>query len=187
MKLSQWAKKNSLTYTAAYRQFKKGLIPKAYQLVTGTIVVPDEKPKVKGKTAVYARVSSSDQRKDLDRQADRLVQYCNVNGWGVDVIYKEVASGLNDKRKRLVLMLEDKSVTRIVVEHKDRLSRFGVNYIEVLLKNEDRELVIVNSVNGDEEDLMQDFISLITSFCARIYGSRRSKRKTAQIVEQLRD
>jgi len=187
MKLSEWAKKNSLTYTAAYRQFKKGLIPNAYQLPAGTIVVPDGKPKVKPKTAVYARVSSSAQRKDLDRQVDRLVHYCNANGWGVDAIYKEVASGLNDKRKRLAAMLEDESITRIVVEHKDRLSRFGVNYIDVLLAKQDRELVIVNSVNGDEEDLMQDFISLITSFCARIYGSRRSKRKTEKILEQLAD
>lgn len=185
MKLSEWAKKNSLTYTAAYRQFKKGLIPTAYQLPTGTIVVPDEKPKVKPKTAVYARVSSSAQRKDLDRQVERLVHYCNANGWGVDAVYKEVASGLNDKRKRLVALLEDKTITRIVVEHKDRLSRFGVNYIEVLLANQNRELVIVNVVHSDEEDLMQDFVSIITSFCAKIYGSRRSKRKTAKILEQL--
>jgi len=75
-------------------------------------------------------------------------------------------------------LLLDKSINRVVVEHADRLTRFGLNYIIKLYPG---EIVIINEVIEDEKDLMQDFVSLVTSFCARLYGKRRSKRKTKQL------
>ncbi|RLI97316.1 MAG: IS607 family transposase, partial [Candidatus Aenigmatarchaeota archaeon] len=100
---------------------------------------------------------------------------------------KEVGSGLSDNRKKLLKILSDGKVTRLVVEHKDRLARFGVRFIEILCKHIGCDLVIVNTSETDKEDLIQDFISVITSFCARIYGQRRSRRKTEQLIKELRN
>lgn len=186
MKLSKWAKKQGIGYQAAWNQFKKGKIKGAYQLETGTIIVPDAIIDERGKkVAVYARVSSADQKEDLGRQEQRLVSYCNASGWEVSQVVSEIASGLNDKRPKLQKILSDRSITTIVVEHKDRLARFGLNYIELLLKMDNREVIVINNVKTDEADLMQDFISIITSFTARLYGNRRSKRKTEKIIEEL--
>ena len=97
-------------------------------------------------------------------------------------IEEECASGLNDKRPKLLKLLKDENITKIVVEHKDRLSRFGVNYITELWAG---EIVVINEVTEDEKDLMQDFISLVTSFTARLYGQRRSKRNTEKLIKEL--
>jgi putative resolvase len=71
------------------------------------------------------------------------------------------------------------------VEHKDRLARFGVKYIELLCHHIDCELIIINKQANNKEDLVQDFVSVITSFCARIYGPRRNKRRTEQLIKEL--
>ena len=75
----------------------------------------------------------------------------------------------------------------LLVEHKDRLTRFGFNYIDILLKTHNKKLEVINLADNDKEDLIQDFTSIITSFCARIYGQRRSKRKTEQLIKELND
>jgi predicted site-specific integrase-resolvase len=92
---------------------------------------------------------------------------------------------LNDNRKKLQRILNDRSVGLIIVEHKDRLTRFSFNYIQTLLNLDDRHIEIVNEVDTDKQDLIQDFVSVITSFCARLYGQRRTKRKTEELIEQL--
>lgn len=186
MRLSKWAKINGLKYDTAWRQYKKGLIDGAYQLKTGTIIVPDEVVAKPMKVAVYARVSSSGQKKDLERQAERVILFCNAKGWSVDVVQKEIASGLNDQRKKLNKLLTDTSITHIVIEHKDRLTRFGFNYIKSLMELSDRRVVVINNVEGSKKDLMDDFVSIVTSFCARIYGNRRSARKKEQILEVIK-
>ncbi len=187
MKLSQWSKQQGLSYQTAWNYFKAGKIDGAYQTHTGTIIIPNSVVDKGSKTVIYARVSSSDQRKDLDRQVERLTNYCNAKGWKVDKAYTEIASGLNDKRSQLTKVLADKSISRIVVDHKDRFARFGIAYIELLLQLDNRELLVVNKVKGDENELMQDFVSIITSFVARLYGQGRSKRKTEQILKQLKE
>ncbi len=73
----------------------------------------------------------------------------------------------------------------IVVEHKDRLTRFGFNYIKILLDKSGKTVEVVNEAEDGKQDLMQDFVSIITSFCARLYGLRRSKRKTEQLIKEL--
>jgi predicted site-specific integrase-resolvase len=72
-----------------------------------------------------------------------------------------------------------------VIEHKDRASRFGFNYLDKLLAMQDRRIEVINLADNDKEDLVQDFVSIITSFCARIYGQRRSKRKTERLIAEL--
>lgn len=183
MKLSEYAKQNSISYQTAWLHYKQGLIPNARQLPTGTVVIDEDTNLNKmDYTIVYARVSSSENKNNLESQAERLTQYCIANGWTVDEVVKECASGLNDERPRLTKILKERKVTRLVIEHKDRLTRFGFNYIKVLLN--DCDIIVVNKCE-DNQDLFEDFVSLVTSFCARIYGKRRTKRKTEQIINAL--
>lgn len=183
MKLSTYAKKLGIQYKTAWLHFEKGLIPGAYKLKTGTIIVPEEGAEsALEKTAVYARVSSSENKDNLKSQAKRVQSFCAAKGWTVTSSVEEVGSGLNDTRPKLEKLLLDKSITRIVVEHKDRLTRFGFNYLKKLWHG---EIVVINEVEEDEKDLMQDFVSIITSFTARLYGRRRSKRVTEKLIEKL--
>ena len=184
MKLSEYAKVNSISYRTAWRHYKEGLIPNARKLPSGSIIVDVDKSRdVKPEhTVIYARVSSTENKTNLDSQAKRLEQFCTANGWIINEVVKECASGLNDKRPKLIKILTERKVTRLVVEHKDRLTRFGFNYIKVLLP--DCKIVVVNETE-DKEDLFEDFVSLVTSFCARIYGQRRSRRKTEELIRQL--
>lgn len=189
IKLSHWAKLNCYSYRGAFVLFQKGGIPGSKQLPSGAIVVEidDEsqyqQPAKPEYNVVYARVSSSENKSNLESQATRVSDFCTANGWIVHSVVKECASGLNDNRPKLLKILRDKKATRIIVEHKDRLTRFGFNYINVLLDN--CEIVVINQVAKDQEDLMQDFVSLVTSFCARLYGTRRTKRNTEVLIKQL--
>lgn len=192
MKLPEYAKRIGVTRFTAHKWFHEGKIPGAYQLPSGLIYVPDsifdaEKPKSKELTVVYARVSSSEQRKtNLETQAERLTQFAIANGWVVDKVIKEVGSGLNDERKKLTdLLRSDIKIDRIIVEHKDRLTRFGFNYLQILADKLDFEIVVVNPTMIDHDDLMQDFASIITSFCARLYSRRRAKRQTEKLIQSL--
>lgn len=192
MKLPEYAKRIGVTRFTAHKWFHEGKIPGAYQLPSGLIYVPDsifdtEKPKPKGLTVIYSRVSSSEQRKtNLETQAERLTQFAISNGWVVDKVIKEVGSGLNDDRKKLTdLLRSDVKIDRIIVEHKDRLTRFGFNYLQILADKLGFEIIVVNPTMTDHEDLMQDFVSIITSFCARLYSRRRAKRQTEKLIQSL--
>lgn len=186
MKLSSYAKKIGISYNAAWRMWKRGQLP-GYQLPTGTVIVdPPELRTTPGQTvAIYARVSNSENKDNLERQAERLVTWCNAQGWSVGKIVKECGSGINDQRPKFLALLSDPKIGRIVVEHKDRASRFGMGYIQTLLAMQQRELVVVNTADTAEDDLMGDFVAIITSFCARLYGRRRAKRKTEQVLAAL--
>lgn len=187
MKLSKWSKKLGISYQTAWNLYKQGKVPGAYQLLSGTIIVPDEtinnqKPEY---VVTYSRVSSAENKSNLERQSKRLVDFCNANGWQVYQEIKEIGSGLNDNRPKLIKILESGKPSKLVVEHKDRLTRFGFRFIEIVCKKICCEIIIVNNIENDRDDLMQDFVSIITSFCARLYGLRRSKRKTEQIIKDL--
>ena len=134
---------------------------------------------------IYTRVSSSENKTNLESQTTRLINYCNAKGYKVDKIISEIASGLNDKRPKLGKLLKEQNFSKLVVEHKDRLTRFGFNYLEILLKTNSIEIEVVNPTLDTKEDLIQDFVSIITSFCARIYGQRRSKRATEILINTL--
>ena len=189
MKLSEYAKRNNITYRTAQRHWYNGLL-NGKQLATGTIVIfeDDEKKIVKPKElqiATYARVSSTQNKDNLDKQQDRLINYANAKGYQTKFNIKEIGSGLNDSRPLLLKLLNDKEIDIILVEHKDRLTRFGFKYIETLMEMQGRKIEVINNINEDKDDLIQDFISIITSFCARIYGQRRSKRCTEKLIKEL--
>jgi len=187
MKLSKYAQKLGVSYRTCWRLWKAGKLD-AYQLPTGTIIVKEEiKDKLPDKVCIYARVSSSENKDNLKRQGERLKQYAIARGYRIYKIIEEIGSGVNDNRKKLSQLLSDKNYNKIVVEHKDRLTRFGFNYIQILFNQLGKEIEVVNEATNDKEDLRQDFISIITSFCARLYGLRRSKRKTEKIIKELKN
>lgn len=186
MKLSQYAKQQGISYRTALRWFKAGTV-KGYQAASGTIIVTtDEQPVLQTyKVAIYARVSSTENKSNLESQAERLIAYCTAKGYQVAKVVKEIGSGVNDSRPKFLSLLEDQSINLIVVEHKDRGTRFGFRYIETLLRGQGRGIEVVNQAENGTEDLLSDLISIIYSFCARLYGQRRAKRKTEKIVAEL--
>jgi putative resolvase len=190
MKLSAYARQQGISYQTAWRMWQRGELP-AHQLPSGTVIVdvPATPPAVRPqKVAVYARVASvasAENRQHLDRQAERVAAFCAAKGWQVAKMVKECGSGVNDQRPQFLALLADTSISHIVVEHKDRCSRFGVAYIQTLLATQGRELVIVNEAEESREELPQDFVAIITSFCTRLYGRRRASRKKAQLLAAL--
>jgi predicted site-specific integrase-resolvase len=183
MKLSVWAKKQCVCYRTAFQWFKDGKIKNSFQTESGSIFVEDDVKNVNVQNnCIYARVSNQSRKSELEFQVDRLNQFCSANGIVVHKIYKEVASGMNDKRKELAKMLNS-NPTKIIVENKDRLTRFGFNYLELLLNKNQQEIVVVNRAMEDKQDLLQDLTSVIYSFCARIYGLRRVKNKLDKIKD----
>ena len=187
MKLSTYAKKLGISYRTAWEWFKEGKVKGAYKTESGTIIVPEEKLPKGEYVIIYARVSSSENKSNLNSQAERLVNYAIAKGYQINEVVKEIGSGVNDNRRKLQRILSGGKATTIVVEHKDRLTRFGYNYLDTLLSQRGCKIEVVNLSNEDKEDLMQDLISIITSFCARYYGLRRSKRKTEKIIKELKD
>ncbi|HEY4032412.1 MAG TPA: IS607 family transposase [Ktedonobacteraceae bacterium] len=181
MKLSQYAKKMGISYKTAWRWYRAGQLD-AYQTSTGTVIVRDsqeEKPTT-GRVALYARVSSADQKTDLGCQLERLREYALAHGYQVAKEVSEIASGLNDHRPKLTKLLGDTSIGIIVIEHRDRLTRFGFNYIDQLLAVQGRTLEVIFPSDTDN-DLVDDFVALITSLAARIYGRSNSKRRAEQV------
>ena len=146
------------------------------------------------KTIAYARVSSHDQRADLERQKQVLELFCSKNGWTFDII-SDLGSGMNYQKKGLKKLLDaiiDDGVGRLVLTHKDRLLRFGAELVFAICEVKGVEVVIINK--GDdttfEEDLATDVLEIITVFSARLYGSRSKKNKklldgVAKVVEDV--
>lgn len=186
IKLSEYAKKHGCTTRTAWTHFKKGLIEGAYQLPSGRIVIPDSYEVKQGTyVVVYSRVSSSENKTNLDAQAKRLLDFCAAKGLTVTEDVREIGSGLNDSRPKLLKILASRKATHLIVEHKDRLARFGEPYIRECCKGFGCKLEIINESSSNREDLMSDFVSVVTSFCARLYGQRRNKRRTEKLIQEL--
>jgi putative resolvase len=186
MKLSEWAKKQGVSYRTAWRWFKAGILPvPVKQLSNGTILLSDL-DKALLSVAIYARVSSSDQKTDLDRQVSRLVTFANEKGLSVSKTVTEIGSGLNGHRPKLIKLLADKSIGIILIEHRDRLMRFGAEYVESALAAEGRRLLVADQ--GElNDDLVRDMIEVLTSFCARLYGKRSAKNKAKKALEAIQN
>lgn len=133
------------------------------------------------KTIAYARVSSHDQKADLERQKQILEIYCSANGWTFEIV-SDLGSGMNYRKKGLRKLLSsiiDGEVGRLVVVHKDRLLRFGAELVFSICEAKSVEIVIINKGEDAsfEEDLAKDLLEIITVFSARLYGSRSEKNK----------
>ena len=182
MKLSVWAKESGLTYKTAWRMWRDGTLPiPAEQLATGTVLVhPPQAPAVEA-VALYARVSSADQKSDLERQLGRLAEYASREKLTVVRSVSEIGSGLDGHRAKVMRLLADPSVHTVVVEHRDRLARFGSEYIEAAMAASGRKLVVADQTEM-KDDLEQDMVDILTSFCARLYGRRAAKNRAAKAL-----
>ena len=181
MKLSTWAKQQGIKYETAWKWFRKGILPvPARQMPTGTILV-DAPVVLGGQVAVYARVSSHDQKSDLEAQVGRLAQWATANNLSPSLTVAEIGSGLNGHRRGLMRLLGNPAVTTIVVEHRDRLMRFGSEYVEASLAGRGAKLVVVDS-SEVKDDLVADMIAVLTSFCARLYGRRAATNRAKKML-----
>ncbi len=157
-------------------------------MATGTILVYEEAhgTKTRSEAAIYARVSSHDQKEDLERQVSRLKDYAAASGLRVKAVVEEIGSGLDGHRRKLLKLLGDPAVGTILVEHRDRLSRFGVEFIEAALLSQGRSILVADDTE-EMADIWQDFIDVVTSMCARIYGRRGARNRAKKAVEAVGD
>jgi putative resolvase len=184
VKLSVWAKENGVSYRAALNWFHAGTLPvPARQLATGTILV-DPPAKSSGTVVVYCWVGSPDQKADLERQAGRVLTMCSERGIRIDRTVTEIGSGLNGRRTELRKLLGDPTVATIVVEHRDRLARFGVEYLEAALAAHGRTVVVLDETES-ADDLARDLTEVLTCICARLYGEGSAARRAASAVAAI--
>jgi putative resolvase len=186
MKLAAWARANGVHPQTAYRWFRQGTMPvPARRLPSGTILVQvpasDHDGGLDQRAVLYARVSAHDQRGELDRQVTRLSGWATAQGVTVAEVVTEVGSGVNGRRPKLRRVLADPRAAMIVVEHRDRLARFGVEQLEAALSAQGRRLVVVDP-GQTSDDLVGDMVEVLTSFCARLYGRRGARNRALRAV-----
>ena len=190
IKVSEYAEIKGIHYRTAQRHFNEGLI-EGYRNTHGRIFLKNplykkEETDEKNDKAVilYARVSSSTNKKSLDGQIERMRLYAVAKGYNIVGEYKELASGLNDNRLLLNKIFNRDDYSILLVEHKDRLTRFGFNYLVKLFAKLNIKVEVINQVENKDQEIIDDFVSIITSFCGKIYGSKR-KAKTEKIIKEL--
>lgn len=140
-------------------------------------------------TIAYARVSSHDQKADLDRQAKVLEMYCAAQGWQYELI-RDLGSGMNYRKKGLVMLIDrivEGQVGRLVLTHKDRLLRFGAELIFSICEAKSVEVVVINQGDDQsfEEELASDVLEIVTVFSARMYGA--CSRKNQKLIDGVRE
>ncbi|GAA3115379.1 IS607-like element IS1602 family transposase [Planomonospora alba] len=143
---------------------------------TGRYHVLEQQATAEGRTVAYCRISSADQKADLERQAGRVVTAATGMGLAVADVVSEVGSGLNGRRPKPARLLRGPSVTTIVVEHRDRLARSGVEHLTAALDATGRRIVVIDDTEVDD-DLVRDMTEILTSFCARLYGRHSASRR----------
>ena len=189
MRVREWAEREGLNEQTVWKWCREGKMPVPVEKTqTGVWLVQDPKYEVPpeapapGRTVCYARVSSGDQRADLQRQADRLRAFAVSMGAEEPEVVSEVGSGMSDRRRKLSRLLADPSVTTIVVEHRDRLARMNAGLIESALAAQGRRVIVVDDAKLDD-DLVRDMTEVLTSFCARLYGRRAARHRAERALE----
>lgn len=191
IKLSKYAKDNGISYLTAYRYFMNGDL-KGIQMPSGTILI-DIEDEIKinnvvtnNRVVLYARVSSSENKDNLQSQLERLRLYAIAKGYNIVNEVMEVGSGLNDNRKKLTdILTKSNEWDKIIVEHKDRFARFGLNYIKLLLKKDNKEIEIINDVMNEKEDIHNDFIFTISYFTSKLNNLKLRKMNIKLIIDNI--
>lgn len=184
MNLTEWARAQGIHPTTAYRWFREGTLPvPAVRINSRSVLIAPDAVLAKsvGGVGLYARVSSHDQKADLDRQVARLSVWAAQAGLPVVRIESEVGSGMNGSRPKIRRLLADPTVTVVVVEHRDRLGRMNTEMVEAALSAHGRRLVVTD--DGEvTDDLVRDMVEVLTSFCARLYGRRSARNRALKAV-----
>lgn len=137
----------------------------------------------------YARVSSHTQKDDLERQIKLIENYAKERGWEVEIL-KDIGSGLKEDRrnfKKLLKMVINREVSKVVIEYPDRLTRFGFKILEEFFKSYGTEVVVINrEEKSPQEELIEDLITIISHFAGKLYGMRSHKyKKVVEGAKQL--
>jgi len=142
------------------------------------------------KVVIYARVSSRDQKEDLERQIEYLKSYCSSRGYRMAKILTDISSSLNENRKglkQLFKLVEDGKITKVVITYKDRLTRFGFKYLEQYFNSHGVEIEVLfdDEEKTPEKELVEDLLAIATSFAGKLYGMRSHKKK--RLVEAVKN
>lgn len=186
VKLTEWARAQGVHPQTAYRWFREGTLPVPAQRVGPRMILVNVEanaaPKVVGGVGLYARVSSRDQKADLERQVARLSAWAAGAGHRVVRVEAETGSGMNGARSKARRLLADPEVTTVVVEHRDRLGRMNTELVEAALEASGRRLAVLDD-REVEDDLVRDMMEVLTSFCARLYGRRSAKNRAHKALQ----
>ena len=193
MLVREWAEREGLHPQTVWKWCREGTMPvPVEQTPTGAWLIHDPKyetmqPRAAGtRTVCYARVSSSDQKNDLQQQVERLKAFAFSIGVDAPEIVTEIGSGANGtRRKKLNKLLADPTVGTIIVEHRDRFARMNMTLVESALQAQGRRVIVVDDTERDD-DLVHDMAEVLTSFCARLYGKRAAKRRAEKALEAMR-
>jgi putative resolvase len=180
MKLSQWAKEQGLTYKGAWRMWKAGQLPVPARAASHRHH-PRQGKQGPGSCGRTLRPSFFVGAK---KRFGRLVVYAHQHKVTIVEAVSEVGSGLNGHRPKLLQLLAHPQIQTILVEHRDRLMRFGAEYVEAALAAQGRKLMVMDS-SEVKDDLVQDRIEVLTSFCARLYGRRSARNKAKKAVQAM--
>ncbi len=180
MTVRRWIKEGKIN---AHRIGKEYRVPESevLRLLEGKLL---------DKVVIYARVSSRDQKEDLERQVEYLKNYCSTKGYHVTKIITDISSGLNENRKglkQLFKLVENGEVTRVIITYKDRLTRFGFKYLEQYFNSHGVEIEVIfdDEEKTPEKELVEDLLSVVTSFAGKLYGARSHKKK--RLVEAVKN
>ncbi len=184
MNLTEWAHAQGIHVTTAYRWYREGNLPVPARKVGRLILVSPETAgpaAPKDGVGLYARVSSHDQKADLERQVARLSAWAVQAGLPVVRVESEVGSGVNGSRAKVRRLLADPAAAVVVVEHRDRLGRMNTELVEAALSAHNRRLVVLD---GSEvtDDLVRDMVEVLTSFCAGLYGRRSARNRALKAI-----
>ena len=211
IRLTDWGRQYGLDPQSTWRMLNEGRLPAHLEVERigrlWYVILPDEAPALL--MVGYARVSSHEQKEQLEPQANRLWAYAGQNDIALDRVVSEVASGLNDRRPKLRRLLSDPKrkveasglndrrpklrrllsdpkVGAILVEHRDRLARFGVDMVEAMLEARGGRLLVVK-VKEVEDDLVRDMTEILTCFCARLYGRRSAANRARRAISIVQE
>ena len=192
MRAKEWAALEGLNEQTVWKWCREGLMPVPVEKVGGLWFVHDPKyeappvPTAGSRTVCYSRVSSPDQKNDLQRQADRLKAFAiNLGATNIETV-TEVGSGVSDNRRKLNKVLADPTVGTIIVEHRDRLASVNAGLVETALKAQGRRLIVVDDSEPDD-DLEADMTEVLAAFCARLYGRQAARRKAKAALKAMRN
>ena len=191
IKLEDAAKALGICYRHAQRLSYSGKIPTIIP-DTGRRYVPSswlsaqtgETLSTGCRCAIYSRESSSENKAALHSQTDGLRRYAQAKGWQIVRVVEEFGSGVNDQRKKLSALLRSRDYDVLLVEHKDRLTRFGFSWFETICPF---RIEVVNQAEDKTSDLMHDLVAILTSFSARLYGQRRGRKKTEAAIKAIQE
>lgn len=194
MLVKEWAEREHLHPQTVWKWCRTGKMPVPVERTpSGMWLVHDPKYETpvpsdtrQSRTVCYARVSSADQKADLQRQVDRLKAFALSMGVEAPEIVTETGSGMDDKRRKLKRLLADPTVGMIIVEHRDRLACMNAGLVESALKAQNRRLIVVDDKELDD-DLVRDMAEMLTSFCARLYGRRAAANKAKAALKAVED